>query len=390
MKDARWTTVAALTACLFPLAWLETGVALAQRSFGSDSRPEAEPPIRERTIDLQFPGGTVEEYISSVRDVTRSGDSPEGLNVVIDNPRAASSESLPPISLKRVRVDTAMELIEHVATSRDYRVTTRDLNPRGGDPVYVLSSKALSGPASRDRSEAEMRIEVFSIRDLAATEAKKGGDDADRFRVETILTALETALSMSESPVTNEQLRYHPESGLVFLYGTEEQIAVVRQTLDRMRGREESAGGEEYGYRYMDAVESHGRAAEAEQADPGASGFSYYGRAEKKPEAQPEDPGERDRRRYYYYYRPGTPGTPGTSVTQPRWSYGSGPAQAGPRGPSGGISSTPGTQSRHVEAALASAQDEIAALKQQILELKAALDIIKSQRPGGETVPNER
>lgn len=161
----------------------------------------------EARIDLDFPGGTVAQFIAAVRALA-----PES-NIVISPAEVGESE-LAPIKLTRVQVHDALKTLENVqwpdgvsrlSTAQQGEVTIigwREPKPQGG-PATPMSS-------------------VWSLREMI---------DAG-MKVEDVLSAVEAVIALQKEPV---EVKYHKETALLLVRGTPEQIGAILQVIDRLR-----------------------------------------------------------------------------------------------------------------------------------------------------------
>lgn len=214
----------------------------------------------EKTVTLSFPGGSVGEYVSILREQD------EDVNIVTNG--QVESVAMGAVSLKRVSLQTALELIQATAGEGNV-VAVRSLKQaESGGQVYVLSPAR--GPVRMQVAEAAIgaiveqpvkkRLQVFSLRKLTraaprfafAPPARDGGADSDAQKavaehaqkvaekhsqdvITTVLTAVETALEFQDPAASDKAvIKFHTDSGLLLAQGTEEQIDLIREVLDML------------------------------------------------------------------------------------------------------------------------------------------------------------
>ena len=208
------------------------------------------PAEEAQLVTLDFPGGTLSAYVDHLREMF-------DVNAVA----APDTRDLPmpPLSLKKVSVGTAMNLIEAMSRSLSGdpgAVSVNTLSDPEGNPVFIVELKGsgqagpagamappgvmMSGgprtipprpnrmlggnPALAGPSLQPVRtLQVFSIKIL--TQPISGRNDL-AMPPENVLTAIDTALALSpgDEPA---QVKYHPETGLIFVHGTPGQLEAV-------------------------------------------------------------------------------------------------------------------------------------------------------------------
>jgi len=183
-----------------------------------------DPPI----VTVSFEGGTVEDYVETLR---RSYDGP--LNVIIH--ASARKVTLAPIELTGVHLDAAIEAIETLAIAASGTVGVNTVNRNtipGAARIWRVTASSGS-PFSSPRDDTS-RIEIFALRQL--TDAPE-----PRYEVEDIIGAIDAAIAMQKWD-SEPQIRHHPPSGLLVVRGVADQIVLVREVLDRLKGDKASLG----------------------------------------------------------------------------------------------------------------------------------------------------
>ncbi|MFZ4574125.1 MAG: secretin N-terminal domain-containing protein [Phycisphaerales bacterium] len=188
------------------------------------------------TISFEFPGGRVRDFITALT-VARGG---KNVNVVVAED--VSGMDVPAISLSNVSVESAVMALGHIADGRGIRVAP--VKGGGGDPVYSISSNVT--PTRRQAGPAE-ETTVLSLNRV--TRPSWASEGAVGIPAATVLTAVESAIETAsregEKPPT---MKFHKESGLLILKGTEEQLAVASRVVDSLendlRGIAQSQLGE--------------------------------------------------------------------------------------------------------------------------------------------------
>ena len=162
-------------------------------------------------VTLKFPGGTMGDFVTMLRQLEPKA------NVMVA--AAAADATLPALDLRGAGLSQVLESACAVAEShREIRVK----ESRGaGESVYAITARVL--PPSQDPFAARaQRTQVFSLARLIE------GKDGTTLSAATVLSAIETAVGGQELLTA---LRFHKESGALFVRGTEEQLGVVSELL---------------------------------------------------------------------------------------------------------------------------------------------------------------
>jgi hypothetical protein len=205
------------------LALFVGGAALSQQPPGTQGgMPVA--PHQEPAVSITFKGGTLAEYAAALRAAS------DGANILV--PEQATDVRVPAITLKDATVFSALEALGELVID-DYQVKVRAIMSPLAQPVYavrVSRVRAVAGAPGQGMVDERARVvRVFSIKSLIQAHP---GDPAEGLKAETILTAIETGLSFTgEAARAKAVVRYHADSGILFVHGTLEQVGVVEQVL---------------------------------------------------------------------------------------------------------------------------------------------------------------
>jgi len=208
------------------------GLALAgHASPVAGQSPPAPPPRSERadwlgaTVNIAFAGGTVGEYVAALRSA--AAETP--INVAFTG--GVEELAMPPVSFRGVQLDTAIRSIANLAAPRGGRVRvlgSGDQQPPGfgvGAPMFVVS---LERPREADGAETITR--VMSLAALTAPRA----DPASGLTADVALSAVEAALQADRAAGTPADIRFHKDSGLLFVTGTRGQCILIEEVLARL------------------------------------------------------------------------------------------------------------------------------------------------------------
>lgn len=178
------------------------------------------------TVTIAFPGGTVGEYLAALR--AAAGEMP--INVAFTG--GVEELAMPPVSFRGVQLDTAIRAIANLAAPRGGRVRVQgsgDQQPPGfgvGAPMFVVS---LERPREADGIETVTR--VMSLAVLTPPRA----DPASGLTADIALSAVEAALQADRTAGTPADIRFHKDSGLLFVTGTPGQCGLVEEVLARLQ-----------------------------------------------------------------------------------------------------------------------------------------------------------
>lgn len=209
------------------IATLAACTCLAQEA----AKPVAPPPPKERepvVVSLKFDGGTLAAFVERVRACDSR------VNIVLST-EAARAE-VPPIELSNAGLDQVVQAVASSATA-DYAIVARE-HRGGGERVYTLvAAPAQPGGTTPRRVDPADRVvtQVFSLNPLTDV-AKDGNTPGTGFAAPAILSAIETAIDTTSPGVAGVAplLRYHPDSGLLIVRATREQIETAKDVLGNL------------------------------------------------------------------------------------------------------------------------------------------------------------
>jgi hypothetical protein len=207
-------------------ALLLSSLALAlPRQLAAQEAPAAPPQAAatpaDQMVTMQFPGGTLAEFVAAVRQAQPKA------NVVLAT--SAGGATVPPLLLKNAGIEQALEGAA-MAAEADFEVRVKEFKGVGW-PVYSIV--AYERPAAAATAVGAVAPKgpiqhVFALNELTG----KQPFDVEPFSVATILGALKLAIEDERNP---PNVRYHEDSGLLLVRGTREQLQVVELLLSTMR-----------------------------------------------------------------------------------------------------------------------------------------------------------
>ena len=188
--------------------------ALAQEAPGGVETPK-------KLITIQFPGGSLADYGTAVQ--TAAG----WANIVMD-PRSAEVR-IPRCELRSVSVSGALEAARAMLqqTTEEVGVSVDVIN-QGGAPVFTVRVH-FSRPKSTGGSDEEPgdRYVVISLREILAP--------GSALKPEAVLTAVDTALGLSVAGGPKAVVKYHSDTSLLIVQGTQTQVNLVREVVEAIR-----------------------------------------------------------------------------------------------------------------------------------------------------------
>ena len=207
-----------IVARAFPFLLLLTLAVPAQEEVRKvGPAPQATPVV----VTLSFKGGTLAEFVAALRAAEPKA------NIVVAT--AAAGAKVPAIELRGAGLGQALDAA-CVAAEAAYPVRVNDFQGPG-EPVYSVTAAAptmMSGTVPMT-VKAEDSTQVFSLNRLTEGDPRLGSGEG--MKVETILSAIEAGTSDEATKIV---LRYHRDSGLLFLRGSRAQTSMVKDLLSNL------------------------------------------------------------------------------------------------------------------------------------------------------------
>jgi hypothetical protein len=204
------------------------GLAAATAGSLTNTLPaQADPhsgPQTEQTVTVSFSGGTLADFVAAVRGAGN------GLNILAPS-EASKVGPLPAITLVNAPVSSALEAVTTIVDRSRFDVVVHTM--RNGPPNQTVYSVRVSvAPSAEPRPLEPRQVKVFSLRGLTDSPGKKA--EGTMLPTQTVLTAIDTGLALATEEGDTPVLKYHTDSGLLFVRGTAAQLAVVAQTLEQL------------------------------------------------------------------------------------------------------------------------------------------------------------
>jgi hypothetical protein len=164
----------------------------------------------------------------------------KGAVVIVVVPSEAASAQLPAIDLTAVTVATALESIQWVfQSSRDIQARVSDFgNPDEQSLSFALeiarswmtTSQGPIFPGASIAPDNSVSLETYSIRDL--TESLGNGNAAQG--AERVIAAIDAAFSLDNSGQEPAKIVLHPDTSLLIMRGTRDQIEIAGDVIGRL------------------------------------------------------------------------------------------------------------------------------------------------------------
>jgi hypothetical protein len=210
-------------------ASLAANVAFAAQPPPADAAADDDP---ERLISLDFPGGSVADYIGAVRRALPD------VNVVL-HPRVEEFQ-VTPVQLRNVHERAAVTMLQNAA-----------VHPRGEGrlAVRVIEGPAVAWrrvPGRIERVPAGNTVYILET-DLKLSETTPTGSPrhslvlavadvvGEHITAADMLAAIETALELRDDDEPPVQIRFHEATSMLIARGTRSQVQQVEIVIDQLR-----------------------------------------------------------------------------------------------------------------------------------------------------------
>jgi hypothetical protein len=185
-------------------------------------------------ITIQFPGGTIEQYLELVRNAT-----PYPVNTIVAP--ALDKAPLAPINLRLTELNTAMSAMQWAAEDPARRpIASHVDSPRDFSTSRAGQIKSTTYSIQPDRQPQGPifptigpTVRPFAIRDLLVPPPNE--PDAKIYPVEEIVDALDGLLRFSASGSPPPEVLVHKSSGMILLKGTADQSKLAETYLNQLR-----------------------------------------------------------------------------------------------------------------------------------------------------------
>lgn len=205
-------------------------------------------------IDLDFAGGTLEEFIVVLREAAETP-----VNVMIPDP-AVLKHPVPALNFRHVSLANVLKALEWTTgPDNQARIVVTDRGEELGEPIYGIHRvQAPSFPRAMPVGVpvSPPSVRVFMIRDLIEAPQGAGVDGTTVLSSESLLAAVDAVLASVPEGAERPTVRYHPESATLIVTAPEQQLHAVNQMLLSVQ--------EDIHHRRRSAVAANERIADAE------------------------------------------------------------------------------------------------------------------------------
>jgi hypothetical protein len=176
----------------------------------------AEP--QEPVISIDFPGGTLSDLLQKLRDT--------GPRLNITASALASDVPMPELSIKGATLMNVLSAASAIAP-QEYQVSCQ-LRAGAGEPVYSVIVQNMP-QAGVQMAPVRREARVFSLRAVIEPQPLDPREKPIALPVETVLSALDAGIRVGTQEAAS--LKFHRDSGLLFVHGLPDQVNVVQEVL---------------------------------------------------------------------------------------------------------------------------------------------------------------
>ncbi len=199
---------------LILIAALQSSVVFGEGPIQGQEKPASPDRV---TVNLQFPGGTLAEYVKALQRLSPN------INIIVASSDAGEIK-LPAIKLDSVAPKVAVELVRG-----DYQITSDAIAHVWVD-VWDAPGRATTGSVFRirtqvDKARSSVQVRVWNIGDLLGADRQPDG----------VLTAVETAVGLLDWISRPATIRYHEDTKLLVASGEHEQLQAIDRVVDGIR-----------------------------------------------------------------------------------------------------------------------------------------------------------
>lgn len=219
MKFSRFLSCPASLVLLALAVLTPPGEAVGQPFGSGGSGPFKVDPSQAFT----FPGGTVKEYVELVKEQT-----PEELQIHI----RPEIEEVPiePVQLTGAGAHTLLDLLDDRFVGQGRVQVESHFLPEANTVYWRITP-----PPFQTR--------VFSVRQfINFNEAFSGTSQEES--IKALISVIEAALALSSNTAPEVKIKIHPDTGLLLVSGTHQQVEIVEQVVSQLHGAPMAAKSE--------------------------------------------------------------------------------------------------------------------------------------------------
>lgn len=179
-------------------------------------------------VSVDFPGGTLADFVAIVRDAAqRSGAT---VNLLVAGP--AERVALPNLTVRDADMGSLFDATRSFAEP-DFDISIQNFARGAGQRILVV--RVIEDPRKARAAQArssDRELTVFPLRALTQTALFESPNLA--LSAETVLTAVQTATELADEGAKEAVIRFHEASGLLFFEGSQEQVMIAREVIDKL------------------------------------------------------------------------------------------------------------------------------------------------------------
>lgn len=219
MKFSRFLSSPASLVFVAVAVMTPPGEALGQAFGGGGLGPSDFDPSKTFT----FPGGTVKEYVEQVKEHT-----PEELQVHI----RPEIEDVPiePVRLTGAGSHTLLDLLDDRFVGQGRVQVQSHFLPEANTSYWRITP-----PPFQTR--------VFSVRQFIGFNEMLSGISQEE-SIKALISVIEAALALSSNTAPEVKIKIHPDTGLLLVSGTRQQVEIVEQVVSQLHGAPMAAKAE--------------------------------------------------------------------------------------------------------------------------------------------------
>ena len=214
-----------LTASLCLAAMPVSGAAISMQDLDADAVPTSRNTTdgSEQLFDVKFGGGSVYEYLNTVKDA-----SPVSFNFQSTIPQHANL-TLRPVTLKAVDLETAVQFLDDVEPADESFELEVEYFPATTSTIAVVNVHTKKHRDARQQRTQPLFSNVWSLATLTQS-----------MEPEQILNVIELAIELEESE-TQPKLRFHNETQLLIARAPRETISVIDRIIETLEVSQQRA-----------------------------------------------------------------------------------------------------------------------------------------------------
>jgi len=195
---------------------------LAAAVFASQTTVYAQLSQTRDSVTFTFPGGTLKEYVELTKETFE-----DDLKIIL----APEVEDLKieSVEFKGASASRVLGLVRQLAHG-EFEIHSFGGGVGGGGFSFVEDQIwRISPPPYTTR--------VFSVRDFINDKSSASQEDA----MKALLSAIEATLAIGSHSKPDVKIKLHPDTGLLLISGTQEQVNIVEQVVSQLHGAQRAS-----------------------------------------------------------------------------------------------------------------------------------------------------